>query len=258
MNKIFLEKGKIKQRINFSQEIIGFWVTAENISRHAKIGQFIHIKVADNTNLILRRPFSIADVKNQDLFFIFRVVGKGTLLMSKLSKNDELDILGPLGKPIEIPQEKNILILGGGLGIAPLYFLTKNLKKNRKNLFVILGAKNSKELILKEAFKKLKPEKLIFYTEDGTYGKKGKVPDSITLIFEEEKIDVVYTAGPIAMLKKVKLLLENKAIKVYGFLEERMACGVGLCYVCAVPKKDGGYFHLCEEGPCLSLKEIKL
>jgi|YelNatPaOPRAMG01_1025707.scaffolds.fasta_scaffold00039_75 dihydroorotate dehydrogenase electron transfer subunit len=258
MNKIFLEKGRIKRKINFSQEIIGFWVTAENISKHIQIGQFIHIKMVDNANLILRRPFSVADIKNRDLFFIFRIVGKGTLLMSKLTKNDELSILGPLGKPIEIPHEKNILILGGGLGVAPLYFLTKSLKKNKKNLFIILGAKNSKELILKEAFKKLKPKKLIFYTEDGTYGKKGKITDGISLIVEKEKIDVVYTAGPIAMLKEVKLLLENKAIKVYGFLEERMGCGVGLCYVCAVPKKEGGYFHLCEEGPCLSLKEIKL
>lgn len=258
MNKIFWEKGKVIRRINFSKEIIGFWLTTEDISKQIKIGQFIHIKINDTSNLILRRPFSIADVNNQEIFFIFRIVGKGTQLMSKLAKNDELDILGPLGKPIEIPKKENILILGGGLGIAPLHLLAKTLMENKKNLFILLGAKNKEELILKENFKKLNPYELIFYTEDGTYGKKGKVIDGIYPVIKKRRIEIVYTAGPIEMLRQIKLLLTKEKVKIYGFLEERMGCGVGLCCACVVPKKQGGYLHLCEEGPCLSLEEILL
>ncbi|MEO0096691.1 MAG: FAD-binding oxidoreductase [candidate division WOR-3 bacterium] len=257
MNKIFWEKVKIKEKINFSAKIIGFCLATENIAKNSKIGQFIHIKINEDKNLILRRPFSIADIENNDILFIFRIVGKGTFLLSKLNKDDELDILGPLGKPIEIPEEKDILILGGGLGIAPLYFLSKILLENKKNLFAIFGAKNSEELILKEKFEKLNLNRLIFYTEDGSYGKKGKVTDEISQITKEKEFKIAYCAGPIEMLRKIKLMLKEK-IKIYGFLEERMGCGVGLCSVCAIPKNDGTYLHLCEDGPCLLLNEILL
>lgn len=257
MNKIFWEKVRIKERINFSDKIIGFWLITENIGKNSKTGQFIHIKIDGNSNLILRRPFSIADIEDNEILFIFRIIGKGTFLLSKLDKNDEIDILGPLGKVIEIPKEKDILILGGGLGIAPIHFLSKNFVENKKNLYVILGAKNYEELILKERFEKLNLNRLIFYTEDGSYGIKGKVTDGIEEIIKEKEFKIAYTAGPIEMLRRIKLILERK-MKVYGFLEERMGCGVGLCSSCAVPKKDGTYLHLCEEGPCLLLEEIIL
>ncbi len=257
MNKIFWEKTKIKEKINFTDKIIGFWIITENIGKNSKAGQFIHIKIDESNSLILRRPFSIADVKNNEIFFIFRIVGKGTSLLSRLNKTDEIDILGPLGKPIEIPEEKDILILGGGLGIAPLYLLSKTLLENKKNLFALFGAKNSKELILKENLEKLNFKELIFYTEDGSYGKKGKVTDGISPITKEKKFKVIYSAGPKEMLKKIKLIF-NKKIKIYGFLEERMGCGVGLCSSCAVPKNDKTYLHLCENGPCLLLNEILL
>lgn len=257
MSKIFWEKTKIKEKIDFTDNIIGFWLITENISKNSKAGQFIHIKINESNNLILRRPFSIANVKNNELLFIFRIVGKGTFLLSRLNKNDEIDILGPLGKPIEIPKEKDILILGGGLGIAPLYLLSKTLLENKKNLFAIFGAKNSKELILKEKFEKLNFGRLIFYTEDGSYGKKGKVTDEIYQIIKEKKFKVVYCAGPKEMLRKIKSISDKK-IKIYGFLEERMGCGVGLCSSCVIPKNDGTYLHLCEDGPCLLLKEILL
>ncbi|MDW8113436.1 MAG: dihydroorotate dehydrogenase electron transfer subunit [candidate division WOR-3 bacterium] len=257
MNKIFWEKVKIKEKINFSKEIIGFWLITENIGKNSKMGQFIHIKINENSNLLLRRPFSIADVKDSEIFFIFRIVGKGTFLLSKLNKNDEIDILGPLGKAIEIPEEKDILIFGGGLGIAPLYLLSKTLIENKKNLFVILGAKNYEELILKEKFENLNLNKLIFCTEDGSYGIKGKVTDGIPQLIEKREFKIAYVSGPLEMLRKIKSMLE-KRIKIYGFLEERMGCGVGLCACCAVPKIDGTYIHLCEEGPCLLLEEILL
>ncbi|MEO0088216.1 MAG: dihydroorotate dehydrogenase electron transfer subunit [candidate division WOR-3 bacterium] len=257
MNGIFWEKVKIKKRIDFSDKIIGFWLTTEKIAKNSKIGQFVHIKIGDNYGFFLRRPFSIADREGDKIFFIFRVVGQGTFWLSKLKKDDELDILGPLGKPIEIPEEKDILILGGGLGIAPLYFLTKIFSNNKKELYVILGAKKKEELILKERFEKLNLKKLIFYTEDGSYGEKGKVSDGLTNILKEKEFKIVYSAGPIEMLRKIKFLLKEE-IKIYGFLEERMGCGVGLCAACAIPKKDGTYLHLCEEGPCLMLNEILL
>ncbi|MEO0088967.1 MAG: dihydroorotate dehydrogenase electron transfer subunit [candidate division WOR-3 bacterium] len=257
MSKIFWEKVKIKDKINFSENIIGFWLATENIAKNSRVGQFIHIKIDETANLILRRPFSITDVENDDILFIFRIVGRGTFLLSRLNKDDELDILGPLGKPIGIPEEKDILILGGGLGIAPLYFLSKTFLESKKNLFAIFGAKNNKELILKEKFEKLNFSRLIFYTEDGSYGMKGKVTDEIPQITKDKEFKIVYCAGPIEMLRKIKLMLKEN-IKIYGFLEERMGCGVGLCSACAIPKNDGTYLHLCEEGPCLLLNEILL
>lgn len=257
MNKTFWEKTRIKKKIDFSKDIFGFWLITDNIGKYSKAGQFIHIKIDENSNLTLRRPFSIADIKNNEIFLIFRVVGKGTYLLSKLNENDEIDVLGPLGKPIEITEEKDILILGGGLGIAPLYLVSKTFLENKKNLFIVLGAKNVKELILRERFEKLKLSKLVFYTEDGSYGKKGKVTDEIPQIIKEKEFKIAYSAGPIEMLRKIKMMLKDK-MKIYGFLEERMGCGVGLCSTCAVPKIDGTYLHLCEEGPCLLLDEILL
>lgn len=251
-----IEKAKIIKKEQLSGDIFALDLKASTIARNAKPGQFVQIRVNESFDPFLRRPLSFASVKNNTFRVIFRLRGKGTKILSEYSACEYLYILGPLGSPIKLFYEKEVILIGGGVGIAPLYFLAQRLKsKNRLNIF--LGAKNRKELIMLKDFKKL-TKNISVATEDGSFGKKGKVTDLLTniRINQQNSKFQIFACGPIPMLKTIQKRF-NK-IPVYGFLEERMGCGSGICFCCAVKKKTGGYLRVCQEGPVVNLNEIEL
>ncbi len=232
------------------------WLESSEIARLAKPGQFLQAQVSDSIEPFLCRPISIADIKANQIRIIYRIRGKGTELLKQKKPGETLHLLGPLGTPISHVNNKKIILCAGGVGIAPLLFLAKRFSKNNK-VYLYFGAKNKSELILLDEFKKC-CDKIFLATEDGSIGYKGYVTDLLTNISKIEP-DILYAAGPLRMLQKISnLKFKISNLKLFGFLEERMGCGCGICFGCAVKKKDGGYLRVCTDGPAIDLNQIIL
>jgi dihydroorotate dehydrogenase electron transfer subunit len=226
-------------------------------------GQFFNIKVSQSgsDDPLLRRPFSIFDfdAAEKKIEFIYRVVGKGTKILSKLEKETELDVLGPLGTPFSLNQNKgNVHLIGGGMGIAPLYYLAKKLKSSKQKVY--LGAANQAELnFFEEKFKGLGVELHLAAMEE-----KLEIKGSALVLWlnylEKNTPDYVYTCGPEKMLAAV----EKEALKnnIGGQLsvEKRMGCGIGVCLSCSCEtrEEDQKNKRACEEGPVFGLGEVIL
>lgn len=251
------ELTKIIQHRQLTSDIYSLWLYAPQIVVRTHPGQFIQLQISETFDPFLARPFSIADVKNNEIRIIYRIRGKGTYMLKKKIVGEYLNVFGPLGKAIEKPKHKKITLIAGGIGIAPLLYLAKCLKdKYEINLFY--GTRTKKDLILLDEFKLL-CQKISLATEDGTKGHKGLVTDLLDPIKLSQT--TVFTCGPKLMLKKVQnLLWQNSQIKVFGFLEEMLGCGCGLCFTCAVRKKESseGYYHICTDGPVFDLASIEL
>ncbi len=207
-------------------------------------GQFINIKLKD---CYLRRPISVYDCDNETVTIIYKVVGEGTKKMSSLSKGDTLDILTGLGNGYDttVSGDKPLLI-GGGVGVPPLYMLAKKLIAEGKSVAVILGFNTKSEVFCEEDFRNLGADVYVT-TVDGSYGTQGFVTDAVNMPYT-----YFYTCGPEPMLKAV-----YKACNTDGqfSFEERMGCGFGACMGCSC-KTVTGYKRICKEGPVLRKEEI--
>ncbi|MFH1612665.1 MAG: dihydroorotate dehydrogenase electron transfer subunit [bacterium] len=231
-------------------------VIKTSIAQKANPGQFIHIKISDNFIPFLRRPMSIHSVnkKNKTIEILFRVIGQGTLLLSQKSINQTIDILGPIGNGFPITKKKNIVLIAGGIGIAPLFYLANKLKKMKKEVLILFGAKNKNELLKIDELEKIGC-KIKIATEDGSCGYKGKVTD---LLFNLDfSFQIIYACGPIKMYEKIKDFIKDKNIPCYVSLEQKMACGQGFCWGC-VWKTLTGYKRVCKEGPVFDIKNVIL
>ena len=212
-----------------------------------KPGQFVNIKI---DGLFLRRPISVCDVENNVLTLIFRVVGEGTLALSKMEVGDKLDLLTGLGNGYDLTLSGNEpLLIGGGVGVPPLYMLAKQLISQGKKVNLIMGFRSKEEVFYKEEFKKLGASVTIC-TVDGSEGIKGFVTDALSHV---EKYTHVYTCGPEPMLKAV--YNNTNTSGQYSF-EERMGCGFGACMGCSC-KTLYGNKRICKDGPVLIKEEIK-
>lgn len=250
-----IEEVRLVRKEKLTPEIFAFDFASKTIIRKAQPGQFVQIQVNNSFDPFLRRPFSLASVSSNIFRIVFRVRGKGTKILSQAREDDYISVLGPLGQPIPNYQEQNIILVGGGIGIAPLFFLTQRLVA-QNYLHLYFGARNRNELIMLAEFKKL-TEKITIATEDGSLGKRGKVTDLLTT----DKLAIptkslIFACGPIPMLNALQKIFTP--VPVYGFLEQRLGCGTGLCFGCAVKKKTGGYLRLCKDGPVVNLNEIEL
>ena len=207
-------------------------------------GQFVNIKL---DGLYLRRPISVCDAEGERLTLIYKVVGKGTEKMSKM-KAGTLDILSGLGNGYDLEKSGSApLLIGGGVGVPPLYLLAKELIKQGKKVTAILGFNTKSEIFYEEEFRALGCEVKIA-TADGSYGIKGFVTDALGGISYTH----VYTCGPEPMLRAV-----YKSITTSGqfSFEERMGCGFGACMGCTC-KTVAGYKRICRDGPVLFKEEI--
>ncbi|MFN4226551.1 MAG: dihydroorotate dehydrogenase electron transfer subunit [Candidatus Ratteibacteria bacterium] len=212
-------------------------------------GNFIHIKIE---GAFLRRPFSVAFYTKKYIGIIYKKIGFGTEILSKKKAGDFLDILGPCGNSFPIYENKKVALIGGGTGIAPLIFLSNELKKRKNEIYFFYGARNKKLI-----FFDILPFGInyIFSTDDGSFGLKGNIFE----IFKRYKndYDILYTAGPEPLCKKLISYWKRKPI--YVSLENYMACGMGMCYGCVVKIKeenDWTYKRVCKDGPIFEGKKI--
>lgn len=226
-------------------------VISSILSKEMKPGQFVNIKVEGYT---LRRPISISSIDENQYTIIYKVVGDGTKKLSELNSGVVLDVIGSLGNPFPIHEEQdNILIVGGGVGVPPLYEVAKRYKAMNKNVEVVLGFNDKASIFYEEEFKALGCHVSIA-TMDGRYGIKGTVIDAIQT--NEIKNDFLYSCGPMPMLKA----LEDTYTKGYTSFEARMACGIGACMGCVCKdKKDSDiYYRICKEGPVFEIGKVGL
>lgn len=257
-------KAKLIEKEELIPGIFKFCVEAPEVVKIAKQGQFIEVRVSDNIEPFLRRPISIhnMDKKSGKLEFIFQVKGKGTDILSKRNIGDLIDIVGPLGKGVfDYSNYKKIAVIGGGIGIFPLYELSKNAQNDGKEVNVYLGFRNKDLVVLEEKFKKVS-NNFILTTDDGSYSEKGFAIDFLKKDIEDGKIDCIYACGPLPMLKAVQKLSIEKNIPCQISLEEKMACGLGVCLGCAVetaesPKDAPQYKHVCKDGPVFDANYIR-
>lgn len=223
------------------------------ISKTAQPGQFLHIGVGGHT---LRRPISIANIdrKNETITVLFKQLGEGTRDLSKYQEGSQINALGPSGNgfPHGNQTNKTILLVGGGIGIPPLYCLGKRLAKDGINIIAILGFQKVDSVFYEKEFKSI--GKTVITTNDGSYGHHGFVTDVLN---EVGPYDCYYSCGPLPMLKAVTTKLKNQ--KGYISLEERMGCGVGACFACVIPTDNqGGYKKICKDGPVFAASEVSL
>lgn len=236
----------------------------EEIAREARPGQFLMVRLMEPSwEYLLSRPFSFCMVQGSRIELLFEVVGKGTRRLSQAREGASLEILGPVGKGFDLSGEFEAILVGGGMGIAPLPFLASELARmfRPEDIAVLLGAKTTAALCLEERFVSLGTTVRIS-TDDGSRGHKGPVTD---LLAEELKSRrnrplTVYACGPKPMLKTVSRLAQNYGVASQVSVEERMACGVGACMSCAckVRDKDGTerFRTVCVDGPVFSGAEL--
>ena len=208
-------------------------------------GQFVNIALAGK---YLRRPISVCDCEGSVLTIVYKVVGKGTEQMAQMSEGEELDILTGLGNGYDVSTAGDApVLIGGGVGIPPLYGLCKVLRAEGKQVKVILGFNTKEEIFYEDEFKALGAEVFVT-TVDGSYGTKGFV----TSVLDELSYTYFYTCGPMPMFKAV-----NAASTTSGqfSFEERMGCGFGACMGCSCKTKYGNK-RICKDGPVLVKEEI--
>lgn len=206
-------------------------------------GQFINIKLEGK---FLRRPISVCDYDENTITIIYKVVGSGTEYMSKMAAGQELDVLTGLGNGYDISKSTKPLLIGGGVGVPPMYNLCKKLIECGQRPVVILGFNTKDEIFYEQEFRALGAEVRVA-TVDGSYGVKGFVTDAFP-----DDYDYFYTCGPMPMFKAI----EAKAVTSgqYSF-EERMGCGFGACMGCSCKTKYGNK-RICKDGPVLEREEI--
>lgn len=255
---------KIYENKRVGPDIFKLILSYDQISQNPAPGQFFNIKVSQqgSDDPLLRRPLSIFDFDefNKKLSFIYKVVGRGTQLLSKFKSETKLDVLGPLGNPFSFNKKrKKIHLIGGGMGIAPLFYLAKKLEEKKFDLSIFLGAANKLELqFFEEQFSQLNAELYLAAVEE-KLTIKGTALD-LWLDKLNTFPDFIYSCGPEKMLAAVENKALEKNIRGEISIEKRMGCGIGVCLSCSCETKEkgSGNKRACVEGPVFAIGEVVL
>jgi len=218
-------------------------------------GQFVEVRVDGSPATFLRRPVSInmVDVENNRLWLLVAVVGDGTRRMARLCAGDRLNCMLPLGNGFTLPagKDERVLLVGGGVGVAPLLYMGRVMAGMGCEPTFLLGARSAKDLLLLDEFGKY--GRVFVTTEDGTAGEKGFVTDHTVL--SSETFHRICTCGPKPMMMAVARYASGNGIDCEVSLENKMACGVGAC-LCCVEGTDEGNLCVCKEGPVFNIKKL--
>ena len=210
-------------------------------------GEFVDILIP---GFFLRRPLSVCDREDGRLTLVYKVVGEGTKVLSEMAVGTELEVLTGLGRSFDADAcRKRALLVGGGLGVPPLYLLAKELKARGKKVTAVLGFNRADEIILEEEFRSV-CEEVVVSTADGSVGVKGFVTDALKET--APAYDHFYTCGPMVMKKAVCAALDGPG---EASLEERMGCGAGFCYGCSIQTKNGPR-RVCKDGPVFKKEDL--
>jgi dihydroorotate dehydrogenase electron transfer subunit len=248
---IIQDKMIVKSQIELAHNIFEMTLSGKLVDEITSPGQFVHIRVSDSYEMLLRRPISIAAIDRaaNEITILYRAEGQGTRALSTRRDGDIVDVLGPLGNGFPVEETKageTAFLIGGGIGVPPLYELSKQLTAKGVTCVHVLGFQSENVVFYNEEFKALGETHIV--TVDGTAGTLGFV----TNVMEKLGMDfsTYYSCGPMPMLNAVEKMYEGKK----GFLsfEQRMGCGVGACFACVCETTEGSeknYIKVCSDGP---------
>ncbi len=228
---------------------------APMVAKKVKPGQFVHIRASEGFEPFFRRPFSVyRSLKYVEIFY--EAVGPGTKLLAKKKKGDVIDVLGPVGTPFTLPSKdiKQVVMIAGGIGVAPFLALTDLLKKRKLELILLYGGRTKDHVYPMKEFKQ-NGCKVLVSTDDGSVGVKGRVSQLFSKIDCNPKTTFIYTCGPHAMMNAVQRFARENNLKGEAACEEVMACALGACLGCSI-KTTSGYKTVCYEGPVFDLQEV--
>lgn len=218
-------------------------------------GQFVEVRVDNSPSTFLRRPISInnVDYDRNELWLLVAAVGDGTRQLQKLQKGDRLNCMLPLGNSFTMSTDsaQKVLLVGGGVGVAPLLYFGKRIKEMGGEPTFLLGARSAKDVLERELFEQV--GRVLITTEDGSEGEKGFVTNHSVLA--QEHFDRISTCGPKPMMMAVARYAFKNDIECEVSLENKMACGVGAC-LCCVEKTVEGNKCVCKEGPVMNIKKL--
>ena len=258
--KIYNEIATIKSNHQIAYNIFESHMYSPNISSVVKPGQFINILPSKDWNKIMRRPMSVASQKEGYISIIYKIFGEGTKLMSQWKENDKIDILGPLGNTWKNYDNAFPILIGGGVGIAPIMNLHNELKTKKIDNILIVGSREKKEHFMEH-----NPQNNIYLTTDlDDYGIKGNVINALDKILDNINKPVkIFTCGPHGMMLAVKEYCSNNNLDCDFALETIMACGIGICQGCTIirnyEKNDSyreKYALACIDGPVFNIGEL--
>lgn len=218
-------------------------------------GQFVEVRVDDSPSTFLRRPISInnVDYERNELWLLVAAVGDGTRRLQQLRSGDTLNCVLPLGNSFTLPEKPDakVLLVGGGVGVAPLLYLGRKIKAMGMQPTFLLGARTAKDVLEKPLFEEV--GRVLITTEDGSEGEKGFVTNHSVLA--SENFDLISTCGPKPMMMAVARYAYKNDIECEVSLENKMACGVGAC-LCCVEKTVEGNKCVCKDGPVMNIKKL--
>jgi dihydroorotate dehydrogenase electron transfer subunit len=235
-------------------------------ARNCRPGNFIAIQVGgDSSRMVLRRAFAISRTTESSQFggtveLIVAPHGSGSKWLCAQAEGAEVDVVTPLGKSFGVPTEPaNALLIGGGYGSAPLFGLADLLKSRGCRVDMILGASNGSKIYAPMEGKR-SVNSLKIFTEDGSMGESGRVTTQLSSIIEERNVEIIYSCGPMAMLKAITEIADAQGVLHQASVEESMACGIGICMTCVLPVKDDeGVISMkrsCIDGPVMDGSKV--
>jgi dihydroorotate dehydrogenase electron transfer subunit len=261
---MLMSTGEVLTHRKYGEHYHSLTIVAPEIGEQVAPGQFVSVRCPEGSSNILRRPFSVYRVHKRGgwastIEIVFDVRGPGTAFLSSLRTHAALDLVGPLGRGFSLPKTRaHCLLVGGGIGAAPLFFLADELRNEGHRVDCILGARSGRYLLNAIDVRRLASVYRIT-TEDGSTGERGVVTDVLEETMNRCSTDVVYSCGPHPMLAAVSRICTRNSISVQVAVEELMACGFGVCMTCVMPVvqhrnwKDESvvYVRSCTEGPVL-------
>lgn len=255
-----LHQARIESHVIVNESAFLLELHCPEAVKDAYPGQFVLLQCGETFDPLLRRPFGIHKVDKKEglLFIYYEVVGTGTYLLKKMKTGEKISMMGPLGRGFELTDNSDILVIGGGMGAAPLLFLLQELYLRHNKITLLLGAQSHEGLEIRSSFTGFAQD---FYlaTDDGSLGYHGFITDLLQDIQKEKLFDRVFACGPHEMLVKVKKITEQANIPCQVSVEARMACGVGVCLGCACKGIDTNYFpKVCTDGPVFWAEEVDL
>jgi dihydroorotate dehydrogenase electron transfer subunit len=253
---MYHQQVEVLTREEIAPQVISLRLFSTEIAKLAQPGQFVHVKCGVGRSFILRRPLSIHRVLANNTFeIIFKVYGQGTRSLSTVGHRDFIDVLGPLGQGFRLFEgTKSALLIAGGLGIAPLYFLAEDLAAKQVKIYFLQGAETKQELIKYMELKRFSRQ-LFVSTVDGSTGYKGQVTDLLEEVIDKVRPDQVFACGPNEMLKRTANICLARHVACQVSIERRMACGIGACLSCTC-QTTSGYKLVCKDGPVFEANEL--
>ncbi len=235
---------------------------AKEVAESSLPGQFVMVSTHPSGSVeydpLNRRPFAIGDVEGETITIFYDVVGRGTKKMTLLKEGEKVSLLGPLGEGIfPIRENKKAVVVAGGIGASGVSLLTKRLAERKVPTVVLYGARSKGFLSMRDWYEKISSEgaEVIFYTDDGSFGKKGFPVQDLDEFVENPSEVVIYACGPKPMLRYLKEYSRKRSVETYLSLDRRMACGWGVCLGCVV-KTNKGFERVCREGPVFEASEL--